>query len=88
MNGIVGGVVMVISVAVMLGIGVKVLGEDDTIDCTNVIGYNADDPPASTGWGEICADAESTSRDAWGLLPVIVMILATVVVLGALRHFV
>ena len=107
-EGIIGGVIAIIGVAIILGVGSSILGSTaNTFDCQTLQGYN--EGPADTntsqsgqqkpvdgsaaadansvGWAKTCIDANEQSRNAWVLIPVVMIVIAAVIILGVLRAF-
>ena len=41
----------------------------------------------SIGWAKTCFDTNEQSRQAWLLIPVVLIVIAAVIILGVLRHF-
>jgi hypothetical protein len=68
----------------MLGIGTLILG-GATTDCGNVIGYDSTTPANSTGWALQCINNAEQSQAGYGLLMIVLIVLAAVVVLTVVR---
>ena len=81
---IMGLVAAFIAVAIMLGIGIQILG-NTTMDCTSLSGYNSTTPASSTGWAGQCLDAQSATQNAYALLIVILIVVAAVSILFVVR---
>lgn len=73
-----------IGVAIMLSVGVVILGNTQT-NCTSVTGYNSTTPSASTGWGLSCYNANTQSQSAYNLLIVTLIVIAAVVILAVIK---
>ena len=87
-EGIIGGVIAIIGVAIILGVGSSILGSTaNTFNCETLQGYNSGTPASSTGWAKTCLDANEQSRNAWVLIPVVMIVIAAVIILGVLRAF-
>ena len=41
----------------------------------------------SIGWAKTCIEVNDQSRQAWLLIPVVIIVIAAVIILGVLRHF-
>lgn len=67
-----------IAIAIMLGIGVQILG-NATFDCTTLDGTN------TTGWQGTCEQAETDTQNAYNLLLVILIVVAAVAILFVVR---
>jgi len=73
-----------IAVAIMLSVGVVILG-NATNNCEDVPGYNSTTPASSTGWGEQCINVEEQSINGYQLLGVVLIVIAAVVILAVIR---
>ena len=73
-------VVIFVAVAIMLGIGVAILGSTDIVDCDDLTGDSN-----STGWRGQCHDIQKQSQDSFGLLVVVLIVVAAVAVLSVVR---
>ena len=87
-ENIIGGVIAIIGVAIILGVGTTILGStSSSFDCSTVEGYAGTNGADSTGWAKTCLDTNEQSRQAWLLIPVVLIVIAAVIILGVLRHF-
>ena len=87
-ENIIGGVIAIIGVAIILGVGTTILGSTSTsFDCSTLKGYAGTNGVDSTGWAKTCIDTNEQSRQAWLLIPVVIIVIAAVIILGVLRHF-
>lgn len=73
-----------IGIAIMLGVGIQILG-NATFDCTTLPGYSTGTPSSSTGWAGTCLDANSNTQSAYTLLIVILIVVAAVAILFVVR---
>ena len=95
-NNIMGMIGAFIGVAIMLGIGVLILG-NAVSDCTTLPDYNATTPSAAqatggttlssqqTGWAGQCEDNNSSTQDAWSLIVIVLIVIAAVVILAVVK---
>lgn len=98
-NNIMGLVGAFIGIAIMLGIGVQILG-NSVQDCTQLPDWNATAPlgnasaPASTydpsvvtqtGWSLQCQVNNDQSQNAYTLLVIILIVVAAVAILSVVR---
>ena len=67
-----------IGIAIMLGIGVQILG-NTTFDCASLAGTNI------TGWQGTCETANTDTQNAYQLLLVILIVVAAVAILFVVR---
>jgi len=67
-----------IGIAIMLGIGVQILG-NTTFDCSSLAGN------ATAGWQGTCETAETDTQNAYQLLLVILIVVAAVAILFVVR---
>lgn len=75
---IMGLVAAFIGIAIMLGIGIQILG-NTTFTCTDLPGT------ATTGWEGQCEDAQTSTQNAYALLIVILIVVAAVSILFVVR---
>ncbi len=81
-----------IGIAIMLAIGVQILG-NAVQDCTNLPGFtesggtqgDTNSTLDSTGWGLSCVNTNSQSQSAYTLLIVILVVVAAVAILSVVR---
>lgn len=83
-NAIMAMVGAFIAVAIMLSVGVVILGNSQT-NCTSVTGYNSTTPSASTGWGLSCYQTNTQTQSAYNLLIVVLIVIAAVVILTVIK---
>ena len=81
-TNIMGLVAAFIGIAIMLGIGIQILG-NTTFDCAS-LDTNATDPIAE-GWQAQCEGAETDTQSAYNLLLVILIVIAAVAILFVVR---
>ena len=84
MNNIMDFVTVFIGIAILLSIGVVILG-NGLQNCDSIPGYNSGAPANSTGWAKTCVDNESNAEDSYDLLSVILVIVAAVAILAVVR---
>ena len=81
-----------IGLAIMLAIGVQILG-NSVQDCTNLPGYttgglttgDTNTTADSTGWGAQCLTNNTQAQSAYTLLIVILVVVAAVAILSVVR---
>ncbi len=83
-----------IGIAIMLGIGVQILG-NSVQDCTTLPGYNATVPGVNqtgvtldsqqTGWPGQCITNNTSTQNAYTLLVIILIVVAAVAILSVVR---
>ena len=98
-NNIMGMIGAFIGVAIMLGIGVLILG-NAVSDCTDLPDYNATEPSAGqqvyespdltvatqqTGWAGQCEDNNTSTQSAWSLIVIVLIVIAAVVILAVVK---
>ena len=97
-NNIMGMIGAFIGVAIMLGIGVLILG-NAVSDCTTLPDYNATNPSAAqqnasspttlssqqTGWAGQCEDNNDSTQSAWSLIVIVLIVIAAVVILAVVK---
>ena len=80
-TNIMGLVAAFIGIAIMLGIGIQILG-NTTFDCAAL----PSDPNVTTGgWKAQCEGAETDTQSAYNLLLVILIVIAAVAILFVVR---
>ncbi len=77
-TNIMGLVAAFIGIAIMLGIGIQILG-NTTFDC------EALDGNLTSGWQSQCEGAETDTQSAYNLLLVILIVIAAVAILFVVR---
>jgi len=76
-----------IGIAIMLGIGIQILG-NSVQDCTTLPDYNAslaDTSAAQAGWASQCFSNNDHTQNAYTLLVTILIVVAAVAILSAVR---
>ena len=73
-----------IGIAIMLAIGVQILG-NAVQDCSTLPGANATTPASSTGWAGQCETNNTQAQSAYTLLIVILVVVAAVAILSVVR---
>lgn len=84
-----------IAVAIMLSVGVLVLG-NATNNCSSLPDYNATTPGVNqtgvtvanqqTGWAARCIDVANQTINAYQLLGVVLIVIAAVVILAVIKY--
>lgn len=82
-NNIMGLVGAFIGIAIMLGIGVQILG-NSVQDCTALPDYNAS-LTTQTGWALQCESNNTQTQNAYTLLVIILIVVAAVAILSVVR---
>ena len=98
-NNIMGMIGAFIGVAIMLGIGVLILG-NAVSDCSDLPDYNATAPGANendaagndltiennqVGWAGQCEDNNTSTQSAWSLIVIVLIVIAAVVILAVVK---
>lgn len=93
-NNIMGLVGAFIGIAIMLGIGVQILG-NSVQDCTTLPDWNATEPHNNqtgvtlenqqTGWAGQCVTNNEQTQNAYTLLVIILIVVAAVAILSVVR---
>ena len=93
-NNIMGLVGAFIGIAIMLGIGVQILG-NSVADCSTLPDWNATVPSVNqtgvtldnqqTGWAGQCVSNNAQSQNAYTLLVIILIVVAAVAILSVVR---
>ena len=90
-NNIMGMVGAFIGIAIMLGIGVQILG-NSVQDCTTLPDYNATGDGANgtgtatqIGWALQCETNNAQTQNAYTLLVIILIVVAAVAILSVVR---
>jgi len=79
-----------VGVAIMLGIGVQILG-NSVSDCTTLPDYvaadlvTADTDGNQTGWAAQCYTNNNSTQNAYTLLVIVLIVIAAVVILSVVR---
>jgi hypothetical protein len=76
-----------IGIAIMLGIGIQILG-NAVQDCTALPDYDATRDNAETnqtGWAGQCVSTNTSSQSAYALLVIILIVVAAVAILFVVR---
>ena len=82
-TNIMGLVAAFIAIAIMLGIGIQILG-NTTFNCDNLPGQAVGNASA-TSWAAQCEQAETDTQSAYNLLLVILIVVAAVAILFVVR---
>lgn len=83
-NNIMGLVGAFIGIAIMLGIGVQILG-NSVQDCTNLPDFNETAGATQTGWSAQCEVNNTQTQSAYTLLVIILIVVAAVAILSVVR---
>ena len=91
-NNIMGLVGAFIGIAIMLGIGIQILG-NSVQDCTTLPDWNATAPNQTgvtldnqqTGWAAQCLVNNTQTQNAYTLLVIILIVVAAVAILSVVR---
>ena len=83
-NNIMDFITVFIGLAILLSIGVVILG-NGLQDCKNIPGYNTASPDSSTGWAKTCLDNAQQAQNSYDLLSVILVVVAAVAILAVVR---
>ena len=73
-----------IGIAIMLAIGVQILG-NSVQDCTSLPDYNATAGATQTGWSAACENTNTQTQSAYALLIIILIVIAAVAILYVVR---
>jgi len=73
-----------IGIAIMLGIGVQILG-NSVQDCTDLPDFNSTAGATQTGWSAACEATNTQSQSAYSLLIIILIVVAAVAILFVVR---
>lgn len=76
-----------IGIAIMLGIGIQILG-NSVQDCTTLPDYvaaNANTAAGQTGWASQCFSNNDQTQNAYTLLVIILIVVAAVAILSVVR---
>jgi len=73
-----------IGIAIMLGIGVQILG-NTVSDCTTLPDYNSTAGATQTGWAGQCESNNTQVQNAYTLLVIILIVVAAVAILSVVR---
>ena len=84
-----------IGIAIMLGIGIQILG-NSVQDCTNLPDWNATTPsvnetrgnpdaPDQTGWALQCETNNAQTQNAYTLLVIVLIVVAAIAILSVVR---
>ena len=73
-----------VAAAIMIGIATIILGTA-TNDCTQLPDYNATAGATQTGWALQCEDNNTSTQNAFGLLVVVLIVMAAVIVLAVVK---
>jgi len=73
-----------IGIAIMLAIGVQILG-NAVQDCSALPDFNSTAGATQTGWSLSCENTNTQSQNAYTLLIVILVVVAAVAILSVVR---
>ncbi len=73
-----------IGIAIMLAIGVQILG-NSVQDCEDLPDFNSTAGATQTGWALSCENTSSQAQNAYTLLIVILVVVAAVAILTVVR---
>ena len=73
-----------IGIAIMLGIGIQILG-NSVQDCTTLPDYNVTAGATQTGWAAQCETNNTQTQNAYTLLVIILIVVAAVAILSVVR---
>ncbi len=84
-NTVMGLAAAFIGIAIMLGVGVQILG-NATTDCSGLVGFDTNRTSANdTEWAATCLSAQDDTRTAYNLLLVALIVVAAVAILFIVR---
>ena len=84
-GSIMGMVGAFIGIAIMLSIGIQILG-NSVQDCTTLPDYNSSlSTTAQTGWAGACETTNTQTQSAYALLIIILIVIAAVAILYVVR---
>ena len=83
-GSIMGMVGAFIGIAIMLSIGIQILG-NSVQDCTSLPDYNATANAVQTGWALACENTNDQTQSAYALLIIILIVIAAVAILYVVR---
>ena len=83
-NNIMAMVGAFIGIAIMLGIGIQILG-NSVQDCTTLPDYNTTAGATQTGWAGQCETNNEQTQNAYTLLVIILIVVAAVAILSVVR---
>lgn len=90
---IVGIITTFITATILMYLGITILGATSTsFSCENVSGYDKDGSndaakyPAGT-WASVCHNTTTSSVSAYGVLVIVLIVLAAAAILTIVRHF-
>ena len=81
-------VVIFVAVAIILGIGVAVLGSTNIVDCNALVGSDGTaglNSITDTAWAAQCYQIEDQSTNSYSLLVVVLIVIAAVAILSVVR---
>jgi len=74
-------VALFIAIAVMIGVSTQILGSVVT-DCEGLPGYSAN---GSSDWALACEESNAQTQSAFGLLTIILVVVAAITILVVIR---
>tara|TARA_B100001750_G_scaffold10107_1_gene7516 strand:- start:2358 stop:2618 length:261 start_codon:yes stop_codon:yes gene_type:complete len=72
-----------IGIAILLGIGIQILG-NSVQDCTQLSDYDSS-ATTQTGWAGQCVDNNTQTQNAYALLIIVLIVIAAVVILTVVK---
>ena len=83
-GSIMGMVGAFIGIAIMLSIGIQILG-NSVQDCTSLPDFNATTGATQTGWALACQNTNTQTQSSYALLIIILIVIAAVAILYVVR---
>jgi len=80
---VIGGVAAFVAIAIMLGIGIQILGQtNSSLECGSLKFANGTN---NTAWQTACANANTSTQTSYALLIVILIVTAAATILFVVR---
>lgn len=73
-----------IGIAIMLSIGIQILG-NSVQECSGLPDFNSTDGATQIGWAQQCETTNTQTQSAYGLLVIILIVVAAVAILYVVR---
>ena len=88
-NSIVGFVIAFVVAAVVLSVGVTILGNTNSgFNCYNLQGGNATAKTAAEGtWAKQCVNIQEQQRSSYAILVIVLVVIAAASILAVIRLF-
>lgn len=80
---IIGGITLLFVIMIIASVTPHIRASTQ-MDCSDMPGYNPDNPSFSTGWAEVCVDQQATLQSA-GYGTIILIVMPVVAVLVVIR---